>query len=235
MPRPELLPLFPLQLVLLPAAVLPLHIFEERYKAMITVCLREERSFGVVWAQDDGIARVGCSAVVDRVLKRYEDGRMDILVHGSERFAILSVDSASEAFLQGRVEFFHDEGEAETFSAELRGKVAELHGKILQLLQAEPPSEPSDAEASGTPENEEATIETVYIDPETLGEMDAAFIMADQLPGEWELKQRLLLARSPQDRLRLLLQHYNALLPRLLGKEHIEKVAGLNGHGRLAP
>lgn len=79
-------PLFPLGLVLLPGMLMPLHIFEERYKQMISECLAENTPFGIVWFDGQSIRSVGCTARVIQVLHRYEDGRMDILTRGEKRF-----------------------------------------------------------------------------------------------------------------------------------------------------
>jgi len=103
----ELLPLFPLSVVLFPRLVLPLHIFEERYKEMIGLVIREQSEFGVVLGTHEGIASVGCTASVDEVVRTYEDGRMDIVTHGRRRFRILELDS-SRPYLQGRIEPFDD-------------------------------------------------------------------------------------------------------------------------------
>jgi Lon protease-like protein len=82
----ERFPLFPLGLVLLPGEIVPLHIFEERYKQMIGECLEEEREFGIIWLADDELKEVGCAARVSRVLERFEDGRMNILAEGTTPF-----------------------------------------------------------------------------------------------------------------------------------------------------
>ena len=82
----ERIPLFPLGLVMLPGMLLPLHIFEERYKQMISDCLAENTPFGIVWFDGQTIHPVGCTARVVQVLHRYEDGRMDILTRGEKRF-----------------------------------------------------------------------------------------------------------------------------------------------------
>src|SRR5690349_24929038 len=103
-----LLPLFPLQVVLLPGSELPLHIFEDRYKEMIGEVLREKREFGVVLASEKGIVNTGCTATVDRVLREYPDGRMDILTRGRRRFEILLLNE-ERPFLRGAVEFFDDD------------------------------------------------------------------------------------------------------------------------------
>ena len=76
------LPLFPLQVVLLPEAELPLHIFEDRYKEMIGEVLRDKLEFGVVLANEKGIVNTGCTATVERVLREYPDGRLDIMARG---------------------------------------------------------------------------------------------------------------------------------------------------------
>jgi Lon protease-like protein len=82
----ERFPLFPLGLVLLPGEVVPLHIFEERYKQMIGECLDEEREFGILWLADDELKEIGCAARIARVLERFEDGRMNILAEGTTPF-----------------------------------------------------------------------------------------------------------------------------------------------------
>jgi Lon protease-like protein len=85
----ERFPLFPLGLVLIPRELVPLHIFEERYKQMIGECLEQEKEFGIVWLSDDGLKDIGCSARIERVLERFEDGRLDILVEGNAPFRLL--------------------------------------------------------------------------------------------------------------------------------------------------
>ena len=84
----ERFPLFPLGLVLLPGEVVPLHIFEERYKAMIGECLDQGTEFGIVWSGEEGIRDVGCAAEVAQLIERTEDGRMNILVKGTRRFTL---------------------------------------------------------------------------------------------------------------------------------------------------
>ena len=69
-------PLFPLGLVALPSEVVPLHIFEERYKTMIDRCLDEESEFGIVWMAEDGLRPIGCACEIAEVIVRLEDGRI---------------------------------------------------------------------------------------------------------------------------------------------------------------
>ena len=104
----RLLPLFPLQVVVFPRTQLPLHIFEERYKVMIGEAIAKNTEFGIVLAKDDGIVNAGCTVVVDKVLKTYPDGRMDIVARGRRRFEIVMLNQEKD-YLQGEVEFFDDD------------------------------------------------------------------------------------------------------------------------------
>src|SRR6266849_1557487 len=103
----QLLSLFPLDIVLFPGAPLPLHIFEERYKEMIGECLEKKASFGVVRAKENALAEIGCTAEIDQVLKKYDDGRMDILSEGVRRFEIVELNH-DRSFVQANVLFFED-------------------------------------------------------------------------------------------------------------------------------
>jgi Lon protease-like protein len=129
------LPIFPLDLVLLPSTPLPLHIFEDRYKEMIAECLENKQAFGVVRAKEDSsVAEMGCSAEILDVAKRYPDGRMDILTRGRERFEIMRVDQ-ERAFFRAEVAYLPDEpglAQPEDISQALK-----LQAEILELAGAE--------------------------------------------------------------------------------------------------
>jgi Lon protease-like protein len=84
----ERFPLFPLGIVLLPTEIVPLHIFEERYKLMIGECVENGTEFGIIWLGDDGLRDVGCTARVAQVLERMDDGRMNILAQGGRPFRL---------------------------------------------------------------------------------------------------------------------------------------------------
>src|SRR5277367_892168 len=130
-----LLPLFPLDLVLLPGNPLPLHIFEPRYKEMIGECLEQNRPFGVVRTKEGSIAEIGCTAEILTVTKKYDDGRMDIVTQGRERFEIMHVNQ-ERAFLQAEVVFLQDEAGAGT--SEEVAQALRLHGEIMTIAGAEP-------------------------------------------------------------------------------------------------
>jgi Lon protease-like protein len=133
--------LFPLPLVLLPAEHLPLHIFEERYKELIGECLDDDREFGLVYADDDGIREVGTRARVVEVLDRFDDGRLNIVVEGRDRFRLLGL-TRGRSFQTGDVADIvdgADQAEAESVSRalELFEQLRDLTGSTVDVPPAE--------------------------------------------------------------------------------------------------
>ena len=200
----DLLPLFPLDLVLFPGATLPLHIFEPRYKEMIGECLALHSLFGVVRAREKGVAEVGCSAQVAQLVTTYDDGRMDILSEGRRRFRVLELDE-ERAFLRARVEWFDDEG-GEAAGDERRA-LLELHARLVSLSGAE------------------ATVP----DP---AQPALSFELAAALPLDLDFKQALLGLRSEPERVRRMIEYYQVILPGLERAVRARKKAGGNGHSR---
>ena len=99
--------LFPLGIVLLPTEQLPLHVFEERYKELIGECIEGDGEFGLVYADDDGLRDFGTRARVVEVLTRFEDGRLNILVEGGERFRLTELTDG-RSFNTGLVSSLED-------------------------------------------------------------------------------------------------------------------------------
>ena len=129
--RIERLPLFPLEVVLYPGEQLPLHIFEPRYRRLVTRCLEEDRPFGIVLAEAGKLAQVGSLARITRVLARYGDGRMDILVTGEDRFRIVQLYS-DEPYLTADVERIVEPWEAPEHA--LRERLITQHMRLLELV-----------------------------------------------------------------------------------------------------
>ena len=199
-----LLPLFPLEVVLLPGASLPLHIFEERYKLMIGEAVEQHSEFGVVMAKEGGIAHVGCTAGVERVVQRYPDGRLDIATRGRRRFEILFLDE-QESYLRGAVHFFEDDPETGA-SGDAVGRLEAMFEKVAPLLPS-----PQEGSADGP---------------------SGAFRIAAALPLEVEFKQRLLGSHSEAERVEWLSQYLEKLGPRLELARRVERRARGNGKGR---
>jgi Lon protease-like protein len=136
----EELGLFPLGLVLLPTEQVPLHIFEERYKELIGECLETDAEFGLVYADDDGIRDVGTRARIVEVLTRFEDGRLNILVQGRDRFRLDELTDG-RSFHTGNVESVEDaddpaEQDAVDEALRLFGKLRELTGSDVEMPEA---------------------------------------------------------------------------------------------------
>jgi len=124
------LPLFPLDLVLLPSCRVPLHIFEDRYKIMVGDCVDRDGEFVVVWGSDEVFRDVGCAARVADVINRYADGRMNIVVCGTRRVQILGSRDV-HPFLSATVEPLCDDP-AEP-DADLGERTRKLYEEALRL------------------------------------------------------------------------------------------------------
>src|SRR5271169_987997 len=132
----RLLPLFPLQLVVFPGSAIPLHIFEDRYREMVGEAEAAGTEFGIVLAKDGGIMNTGCTVLVESVLKRYPDGRFDVLTRGQRRFLIRSLDQDKE-YLRGEAEYFNDD-DAESAPPELRKQAILAFQRMLEALASGP-------------------------------------------------------------------------------------------------
>ena len=201
---PEYLPLFPLDVVLFPEMVLPLHIFEERYKEMIAECLQDNSPFGVLYAHDDKVAMIGCTAEISQVLKQYPDGRLDLVAVGRKRFQVGFFDS-EKTYLRASVELLPDSVGAQEPSENLVRQALDLYAQASRLM--------------GNPEE---------FSPES-SLQGLAFKLASSLHLQNEVRQRILEARSGGQRLEELAEHLSALIPRLSDRQESAKRAGSNG------
>jgi Lon protease-like protein len=166
---------------------LPLHIFEPRYKEMIAECLEQKKPFGVVRASSDGVADVGCTAEIMSVTKKYDDGRMDIITRGVERFEVIEVNQ-DRSFLQAEISVFEDEPEKPP--ADMVTQAVRLHAEIAKLAGTEP---------SGPDEQAR----------------NLSFLLAGSLPLDLDFKQSLLSTLSEAKRLEAVVGYLEAVLPGL--------------------
>ena len=198
----SLLPLFPLDLVLFPGTPLPLHIFEPRYREMISECLDQKTSFGVVRAKEEGVAEIGCTAEIITVAKKYPDGRMDIMTEGRQRFEVMQV-SQERSFLQAEVLYLQDEPAHAT--AEDIAQALKLRGEFFELAGVS-------AASSGT---ESPAL---------------AFNLVGPLPLDLDFKQTLLGMKSEAERMPAVISYLEAILPNLRRTVLVRQRAGGNGH-----
>ncbi|HSM77467.1 MAG TPA: LON peptidase substrate-binding domain-containing protein [Bryobacteraceae bacterium] len=201
----ELLPLFPLPLVLFPGARLPIHVFEDRYKEMIGEVLREGREFGVVQAGEKGIVNTGCTAAVDRVLKQYPDGRMDVLTVGRRRFEIILLND-ERPYLRGAVDFFDDE-EFGPVPAETQKRALEGFAELRNLRTGEEIAEPE------------------------VSDPLLSFRLAQPVM-DLEFRQLLLATRSEADRMKQVADYLQSYVSKERASAHMRATAPRNGHGK---
>jgi Lon protease-like protein len=197
-------PLFPLGLVALPHELVPLHIFEERYKTMMNECLGQGREFGIVWLSDDGLRDVGCACEIDRVLELLDDGRMNLVARGTRAVRVVQRQEHL-AYPAGVVEFLADrEEEPDPALAHTAQRV------YADLVERATDNEP---------------------DPEALGQM-GAYAMAATVDFGTVAKQGLLDLRSENARLRLVTRLFRAALKRLDFVDRAQARARSNGKVR---
>jgi Lon protease-like protein len=169
----ERFPLFPLGLVLLPGEVVPLHVFEQRYRTMIAECLESESEFGIVWLGDEVLHDVGCTAEITQVMEEMDDGRMNIIVQGVTPFRLKRrVDDMD--YPAGDVVLLDEEELADGGEASTAARVS-----YADLVERVTDSRPAESD---------------------LAELDA-YGMASTIAFENEAKQELLELRSESERL----------------------------------
>jgi len=194
-------PLFPLGLVLLPGELVPLHIFEDRYKQMIGECLDEEREFGILWLADDELKDVGCAARIARVLERFDDGRLNILAEGTTPFR-MERRIGDLAYPAGDVVLLDDEPDTDAEALErARATYADL---VEEVTDSRP-------------------------EPETLAEL-GAYGMAATVDINAAAKQNLLELRSEPARLEELEGLFGEALRRIRTAARVAEQASGNGH-----
>jgi Lon protease-like protein len=194
-------PLFPLGLVLLPGEVVPLHIFEERFKQMIGECLDEEREFGILWLADDELKQVGCAARITRVLERFDDGRLNILVEGTTPFR-LERRIGDMDYPAGDVELLDDAPDADEEALE---RTRKTYGDLVDEVTDSRP------------------------EPETLAGL-GAYGMAATVDINAAAKQVLLELRSEPARLEQLDALFTEALQRIRTAARVAEQASGNGH-----
>ena len=199
-------PLFPLGLVALPSELIPLHIFEQRYKTMMNECLRDDREFGILWLADDGLREIGCACEIAEVLERMEDGRMNLVARGTRPFRVLE-RQGHLAYPAGVVEFLDDRDDDADADATLAA-----HEAYADLVRRATDRDPTEEE---------------------LAEM-SAYAMAATVDFGLDAKQGLLDLRSENARLKLVTRLFRAAIKRLDFVDNAQTRARSNGKVHLS-
>ena len=197
-------PLFPLDLVALPGELVPLHIFEERYKTMMAECLDGDTEFGIVWMSDDGLREIGCACEIERVLEEMDDGRMNLLARGTRPFRVIE-RQAHLPYPAGVIEFVEDR--ADELDPRLVGTARAAYADLVKRATDREPEE------------------------QELHEM-GAYEMAATVDFGLDAKQGLLDLRSENARLKLVTRLFRAATKRLDFVDRAQARARSNGKVR---
>jgi Lon protease-like protein len=200
------IPLFPLNVVLMPGAPLPLHIFEDRYKQMVNECLEAESEFGMVLADEEGTREVGCTARIVELVERYEDGRMLILVEGSRRFRLNNIMTGKPYYV-GEVEYFEEEPEED-----ITGLAEECKALLERVVEA------------ATEGSVAIEIEPPY--------RNLAFAIAGRIEFDLETRQQILELTTERERLVKVKELLAGAAERLEKDRQAREKAQTNGHLR---
>ncbi|HEX5424428.1 MAG TPA: LON peptidase substrate-binding domain-containing protein [Candidatus Acidoferrales bacterium] len=203
--RPARIPLFPLEVVLLPGMSVPLHIFEPRYKSMIGRCLKEGIEFGIVLAQHGSAVAVGCTAEITRKIRDYSDGRMDIIADGRAIFRIIDLLNEKE-YHEAIVDYLPEDATPQDGQKER--ELVEIFQECHLLLFGHqwPGSEPRDP-------------------------IPLAYRMAARLPLGLRERQQMLEERNELARREFLHKYSSELLPKLAQNEIAKQQAMAKGQG----
>jgi Lon protease-like protein len=203
--RPARIPLFPLEIVLLPGMLVPLHIFEPRYKTMIGRCLKERLEFGIVLTHEHSAVAVGCTAEITRKTRDYSDGRMDILAEGRAIFRIIDLLDEKD-YYEAVVDYLSEDATPQDRQKE--NELTEIFQQCHLMLFGHlwPGSEPRDP-------------------------VPLAYRLAARLPLDAKERQKVLEERCEADRREFLLRYSGELLPRLAQREIARQQAAGNGQG----
>lgn len=205
----QIIPLFPLPLVVCPGETLPLHIFEDRYKQMISFCRGQDENaqpspFGVSLAYNNKLYGVGCSVQIEEIVKEYGDGRLDITTIGLTRYKMLEVYK-DLPYIRASVEYFDDD-DPEPVDVMLRERAVTLHQRLNELVKGE-------------------TLQEDYARSER-----ASFQISHSAGFDVVQKQRILEMTSENKRLQAIIDHFERVIPDIEKAEEIKRRVLSNGH-----
>lgn len=199
--------LFPLNIVMFPEALYPLHIFEERYKFLINECFDSGLEFGINYINSQGINQIGCTAIVSEVIKKYSDGKMDIIVQGISRYRISKLSESEKKYFTAEVEPFADDDFG--IDKVLLEEASRLFNKIIEGI---------------------TSIKIEPVNPDNLKVKYPSFLIAQKAGLTPEQKQSLIEIRSENLRLKTLSGHLRKVQPLIKRAEVISNIVKNDGY-----
>ncbi|MGE5480605.1 MAG: LON peptidase substrate-binding domain-containing protein [Chloroflexota bacterium] len=200
--------LFPLSFALFPESVYPLHIFEDRYKALINDCLDKKKDFGIVLSINSKIYDIGCTAEISDVIKIYPDGKMDILIVGKKKFKIENFNDGEKPYFVADIEFVYDD--IEPLNDELLLECLEAYNQIVDKIK-------------------NVKIEKIAFNS-LEGTKTPSYFIAQKSGLNPEQKQYLLEINTENGRLEMLFEHLSKLLPIVNEVDALAAIQKNNGY-----
>lgn len=199
--------LFPLSIVLFPNSYYNLHIFEDRYKKLIKDSINNDTFFGINYVYNTKMYDVGCTAKVDKVLKEYEDGKVDIMVKGVERYYLEKFIEGERTYYTGDVKTFDDGNEY--LDSNLAIECIEQFNEMISNIKI-------------------ASIGTLSMT--SASDKYLSFLIAQKAGFTGLQKQELLEMTSETKRLLFIKNHLKNILPNLKKAEQIDRVIMNDGY-----
>ncbi len=202
------LPIFPLNLVVLPGEPVPLHIFESRYKQLLADCAplagqQIYQPFGINYSQHKKLNEIGCSVLVNEIRHKYPNGELDIMTYGQKRYRLLSTHQQA-IYLTGEVEWIEDQDGA-AIEHDLRANALDLYYRFLKAIEVEDPTLNTSSE-------------------------QISFEIAYRVNLEKELKLKLLQSQSENERLQQMIAYLEKAIPEVAEAKLFRARVRANGY-----
>lgn len=199
--------LFPLNIVLFPNSIYPLHIFEDRYKELINTVNSNNSYFGINLMTSSNIREIGCTAQVQNISKIYDDGKMDISVRGIQRYKLNNIIDGEESYLIGEIEFIEDK--VEKADHEILESCVNIFNNIVDTV---------------------SVLRVQKLDLEDLPDENLSYLFAQKSGLIPEQKQTLLEMDSENERLLYMKEHLEKIKPKVSKAYEIEKIIRNDGY-----
>jgi len=205
------IPLFPLNVVLFPDSKLPLYIFEERYKKMINDCIAEQTSFGINFFSNNHLYPTGCFAKVDQLVSRSENGEMNIITKGLDRYKIITYEMSKNGIYTGYVNMITDC--SPDFDKEKMNTTVSLYNSLVEIVYKGSVKKIDLSEIKWLSENR-----------------SVSFVMAEKCGLSLIERQNLLEMDKEDTRLNYILNYLEEVMPKLKEADKISNIIKGDGY-----
>lgn len=199
--------LFPLGIVLFPESEYPIHVFEEKFKKLVHSSIKNNTVFGINQISTIKFFEIGCTALVSKVIHRYEDGKLDLVVKGINRYIVKKINDTPDSLWTADIEYLDDY--PELIDIYLLSKCLDLYNKISETMK---------------------TVKISKLNASQLKTPRPSFLIAQKAGLSSEEKQDLLEVRSENKRLHYLYNHLKSIVPLLEEAEYVNKIIKNDGY-----